>query len=303
LLPVGDFRTPLPRGVPLLAPLATAAPTVSQDVPAVVDDGLREAASRGRERRAREAAAEDKATRQRRIFMAIAVLFAIALLVGTMWPRIVNVLPASIGTMLGGTRSDTLTTEPLVRVPAAADSTADSTRGDSAGANSTPTVMAVANPQDSASSARYAIYFTTANTREAAMPDERIRALPSVALTPVADGAEQWYRLTVGAYTDRSEADALLRRMREEKLLGSGSIVRVPYALLLEDSVTADMAFARIAAFARRGIVAYALRQQDGRITIYTGAFELPRQATLLADSLRTTGIEPVLVLRTGRAF
>jgi hypothetical protein len=163
--------------------------------------------------------------------------------------------------------------------------------------------MSVANPQDSAAAARFAIYFTTANTREAAMPDERIRALPAVALTPVADGAEQWYRLTIGAYTDRSEAEALLRRMREEKLLGSGSIVRVPYALRLEDSVTSDMAFGRLAAFSRRGILAYALRQQDGRVTIYTGAFEFPRQATLLADSLRTTGIEPVLVHRTGRAF
>ena len=135
------------------------------------------------------------------------------------------------------------------------------------------------------------------------MPDERIRALPSVAMTPVADGAEQWYRLTIGAYTDRSEAEALLRRMREENLINSGTVVRVPYALRLEDSVAADLAFGRIAAFARRGILAYALRQQDGRVTIYTGAFEFPRQATLLADSLRTTGIEPLLVLRTGRAF
>ena len=302
LLPVGDFRTPLPRGVPLLAPLATASPIVSQEAPAVEDDGLREAASRGRERRAREAAAQDKATRQRRMFIAIALLFAVALLVGTMWPRIVNLLPAPVAGMFGGTATDTLPAEPMVRVPAAVDSSAnDTTQSDSASAS--PVIMSVANPQDSAAASRFAIYYTTANTREAAMPDERIRALPSVAMTPVADGAEQWYRLTIGAYTDRSEAEALLRRMRDEKLVNSGSIVRVPYALRLEDSVAADLAFGRIAAFARRGILAYALRQQDGRVTIYTGAFEFPRQATLLADSLRTTGIEPLLVLRTGRAF
>ena len=306
LLPVGDFRTPLPRGVPLVAPLATASPTVSQDAPAVDDDGLREAASRGRERRAREAAVEDKASRQRKTFIGIAILFALALVVGTMWPRIVSVLPAPIAELFGRSPSDTLSREPLVRVAAPVDGGAlDTLARDSAdaGTSATPSVMAVANPGDSASAARFAIYFTSANTREAAMPDDRIRALPSVAMTPVADGADQWYRLTIGAYTDRSEAEALLRRMRDEKLIGSGTIVRVPYALQLEDSVAADVAFARIAAFARRGIVAYALRQQDGRVTIYTGAFEFPRQATLLADSLRTTGIEPVLVLRTGRAF
>ena len=306
ILPVGELRTPLPRGVPLVVPLAEPKRTVSHDMPAFPDNELREAASRGRERRAREAAAQDKAARQRKLFGLVAVVFALALLVGTMWPRILDVLPAPVASMFGRTEPDSTASEPLVRVAAPIDSAAlDSARNNGDTTAAAPAVMDVANPQDSINAARFAIYYTSANTREAAMPDERIRALPSVAMTPVADGAEQWYRLTIGAYTDRSEADALLRRMRDEKLMGtgSGSIVRVPYALRLEDSVSGDQAFARLAAYARRGILAYALRQQDGSVTIYTGAFEAPRQATLLADSLRTTGIEPVLVLRTGRAF
>lgn len=305
LLPIGDYRSPLPRGVPLVVPLATASPTVSQDTPAVEvsDDG---GESRGRTRRAREAAAQDSAARRRRLAAIVFILFALALLIGTMWPSIVAVLPAPIAGLFGPGTPDSTRAEPLVKVPATIDSSAlDSTRRLDDGASNAPpaTILAVANPQDSAQAARFSIYFTSANTREAAMPDERIRALPSVAMTPIDDGTEQWFRLTIGAYTDRSEADALLRRMREEKLIGSGTIVRVPYALRLEHGVAADMAHARIATYARRGILAYALRQSDGLATIYTGAFEAPRQATRLVDSLRTTGIEPVLVLRTGRAF
>ena len=307
LLPVGDFRTPLPRGVPLVAPLATASPTVSQDTPSVPESVDADETSRGRTRRAREAAATDNAARQRRLFGLIFVIFAIAIVAGTMWPSIREMLPAPIAGMLGSSSPDTNAVEPLVRVPAAVDSSvldsagaADSVTDDTA----TAMELQVANLQDSAKAARYAIYFTSANTREAAMPDERIRALPSVALTPVVDSAgEPWYRLTVGAYDDRSEANALLQRMRDEKLIGSGSITRVPYALRLEEGLAADVAHARLAAYLRRGIIAYALRQVDGRVTIYTGAFENPQHATLLADSLRNTGVVPVLVLRTGRAF
>ena len=135
------------------------------------------------------------------------------------------------------------------------------------------------------------------------MPDERIRALPSVAMTPVVDSDGQWYRLTIGAYSDRSEAMALLNRMRDESLIGDGSVRSLPYALRLEQGIPVDVAHARVATFARRGILAYALRQKDGGVTIYTGAFGAPQEATLLADSLRATGMDPVLVFRTGRAF
>ena len=41
----------------------------------------------------------------------------------------------------------------------------------------------------------------------------------------------------------------------------------------------------------------------DSKATIVTGAFESPKQANILADSLQRIGITPVLIYRTGRAF
>jgi hypothetical protein len=161
----------------------------------------------------------------------------------------------------------------------------------------------IANPADSASAARYAVYFATANTRSGAMPDSKVRALEAVALSPVLEGNEQWFRVTVGAATSRADAEGLLARLRTDKVIGSGSIVSVPFAFRVESKVTTNLVPTRLAALGTRGIMAYALRQDDGSATIYTGAFESPLQATALADSLRAVGVAPVLVYRTGRGF
>ncbi len=307
VLPVGDYNAPYPAGVPVISPSDSVATDTSSSSSAAQDSATdSNEESRSRERRAREAAGQDGATRQRKFVVLTLILFAVAIALGTMWPRIAPMLPARIASLLGSTAADS-TSEPLVRVPAAIDSSVKDSLSASNSADvvipGTGEIPPVINPEDSTRAARFAIYFTSANTREAAMPDDRIRALPSVALTPVDDAAEVWYRLTIGAYTDRSEADALLRRMRDEKLIGSGSIVRVPYAIRLEKDISIDVAQARTASFVRRGIIAYALRQSDGSATIFTGAFETPHQAIRLADSLRSTGITPVLVHRTGRAF
>jgi hypothetical protein len=135
------------------------------------------------------------------------------------------------------------------------------------------------------------------------MPDPKVRSLEAVALSPVLEGNEQWYRVTVGAATARADAEALLTRLRNDKVIGSGSIVSVPFAYRIESKVTPALVPTRLAALATRGIIAYALRQSDGSATIYTGAFESPLQAATLADSLRGTGVAPVLVYRTGRGF
>jgi hypothetical protein len=163
--------------------------------------------------------------------------------------------------------------------------------------------LTVENAADSASASRYAVYFATANTRAAAMPDARVRALDAVALSPVAEGDEQWFRVTVGAAATRAQADSLLTKLRTQKIVGSGSIVSVPYALRLARNVTPTDIPSQLAELADRGIMAYALLQPDGSAIVYTGAFESPTQATLLADSLRALRVAPVLVYRTGRAF
>jgi hypothetical protein len=45
------------------------------------------------------------------------------------------------------------------------------------------------------------------------------------------------------------------------------------------------------------------MRQIDGTMRIYAGAFESPDQADRLARSLRAQGIDPVVVYRIGRPF
>ena len=109
----------------------------------------------------------------------------------------------------------------------------------------------------------------------------------------------------MGAGADSAQATALLTRLREAGEVGesSGSIIRVPYALRLEQGLAVDSTSAALERWRRRGVRAYALRQTDGTVTLFTGAFQTPAQATLLADSLQGAGIPPTLAFRTGRTF
>jgi len=309
LMPVGDTAFPTPPGIPLIA--APAAP------PAAPAHAAETAAPPKRESRARarEAAQKNEESRTRTRWVLLILLAAIAVAVGALWPQIAERLPAPFSSLLQReqpapdsaavvvppTRMDTMPTADSVRSDSVA---ADSTMGDSttSGAVASPPPP-IANPGDSASAARYAVYFATANTRSGAMPDSKVRALEAVALSPVLEGNEQWFRVTVGAATSRADAEGLLARLRADKVIGSGSIVSVPFAFRVESKLTTSLVPTRLAALATRGIIAYALRQDDGNATIYTGAFETPLQATALADSLRAVGVAPVLVYRTGRGF
>jgi outer membrane biosynthesis protein TonB len=193
-------------------------------------------------------------------------------------------------------------------IPPAAQSPAQAPTPSAAPARSAPppparAALTVANPDDAARAARYAIYVATSNTREGALPDPRLRGADATALSPVTDGGTRWYRLTVGAEATRADATALLARLRAQDPTVSGSIVALPYAFLVERGVAAAQVPARLTALASRGIFAYALRQGDGTGAIYTGAFESPEQARTLADSLRAVGMAPTLVYRTGRGF
>jgi hypothetical protein len=129
--------------------------------------------------------------------------------------------------------------------------------------------------------------------------------MPAVAISPVILDGGQWFRVTVGASADEAAATALLARLRTAKILGqtSGTIVRVPFAFRLEEGLSVEGAPRVIAEYDKRGISAYALRQDDGRVSLFTGAHETVEQAAFLADSLRTHGVKAVLVYRTGRAF
>ena len=313
LMPVGAPAFPTPPGIPLIAPPPPPPAAVAEPA---------EAPKRESKARARQAAQETSESRTRTLIVVLILLAAAIVAVGAFWPQLSARLPAPIAAFFTRT-APAPDSAAIVVPPTPMDSVpvVDSLRRDSLGnlipsdsataglADSTNAAMLaapllpVANPADSAAASRYAVYFATANTRAGAMPDPKVRTLEAVALSPVMEGSEQWYRVTVGAAAARADAEALLARLRTEKVIGSGSIVSVPFAFRIETKVTTNLVPTRLAALAARGIIGYALRQDDGSATIYTGAYESPLQATALADSLRAAGVAPVLVYRTGRAF
>jgi len=167
----------------------------------------------------------------------------------------------------------------------------------------------VSNPGDSAGAAAYSVQIVAANTIDGARAKLRDVALglPAAVISPMSLGADstRWYRLTVGAFADRQSAIAYLRQVRTTRKLDleAENVVRLPFALLLDGRVPRSMGKATAANYVARGLPAYALAQSDGTARIYAGAFETPEQAGLLADLLRTAGIEPVVAYRTGRGF
>ena len=97
----------------------------------------------------------------------------------------------------------------------------------------------------------------------------------------------------------------MLAALRDEDVLraGAGAVVRVPLALLLEAGVARSAAPARVAALATRGVLAYALVQDDGSVRLFAGAFETAAAAVPLDAELRAAGFAPQLAYRTGRTF
>ena len=297
VFPIGEPAPQAPAGVPVIALPRPTAPEVERVVA-----------------KARAVGSEDPKSRNTKLIAAVFAVLAIAIIVGVLWGKIVEMLPDSVAKTLSmgaatatpALTADTVTKVPAnARVPNAEPSTIPAT-GDTANSMRSGG-LTIANPQDSLLASAYAVYLVAGSTRESATPESRIQSLPAVAISPVIlDGdTVQWFRVTVGASEDKSSAEALLARLRTAKILGqaSGTIVRVPFAFRLEEGLTTDGAPRAIADYEKRGISAYALKQADGRVSLYTGAHETVQQARYLADSLRTRGVKAVLVYRTGRAF
>jgi hypothetical protein len=311
LMPVGEAAFPVPPGIPLIGPPQPPPPPAPRTNPQVVVPAS--------SARALDAAEEDTGGRRRRTLIAIVLIAAVAVAIGALWPQLVLRMPSAISRMMQPKPVDSaamvVPPTPMDTMPKADSTLKDSLPVDSLGRVASDSALPAAaapaasppppisNPADSASAARYAIYFTSANTRDAAMPDDRMKKLDAVAVSPVMEGAERWYRLTIGALPTRADAEALLVKFRSERMITSGSIVAVPLAFQLDKNVGASELSGRLSAWRTRGLVPYALRQGDGRLAIYTGAFETPTQGTVLADSLRATGVVPVMVYRMGRAF
>jgi hypothetical protein len=115
----------------------------------------------------------------------------------------------------------------------------------------------------------------------------------------------RWFKVIGGAFATRAAADSLLAGLRRRRVLdgGSGTVVRLPYAFLIESGVKETAVPGMLAQYADRGQPVYALRQPDGTAWLLAGAFESLEQSSLYAESLRASGIKPVLVYRKGRTF
>ena len=192
----------------------------------------------------------------------------------------------------------------ITRVIAA---TPDSAASDSAPAAEAPAVVPrVMNTEDSAQASVYAVELLAANTQAGAILKLQRdgKKLPAATFAPVVIQGARWFKVVSGAFANRTDAESLLVDLRRQKVLdaGRGTVVQVPFAFLI-DSVTASAVPGMIATYVERGEPVYALRQQDGTAWLLAGAFENREQASGYAESLRASGITPVLVYRKGRTF
>lgn len=166
------------------------------------------------------------------------------------------------------------------------------------------------NASDSASAAPFAVEVVAANTVSGANSviglGRAAESYPAPTVAPVVlGGSAVWYRAIVGAWPTRAGADSLLVSLRARGVVreGAGVVVRVPFALLLAGGVARDSANAVVTAWRARGVGAYGLLQDDGRVRVFAGAFETPSQAAPLAASVRDAGAVPVMAIRTGRTY
>jgi len=188
-------------------------------------------------------------------------------------------------------------------LPAVNSSGADS----AAGIPGTSPLPHIANAGDSASAAAFAIELMAANTQAGAILklQKDGKNLPAATFAPVMIQNAQWFKVIAGAFTARVDADTLLASLRRRKLLdaASGTVVRLPLAFLIDSAVPATAVAGMVATYADRGQPVYALRQPNGTAWLLVGAFESLEQSALYAESLRASGITPVLVYRKGRTF
>jgi hypothetical protein len=171
-------------------------------------------------------------------------------------------------------------------------------------------VAPAANVEDSASASAFTVELLVANTAEGANLFVRKNgaALPAAAVSPVSFDPERstWYRVTAGAYTRKYQADSLLLALRRSSVLtdSAGSVTRAPLALIVDSVPTqggiVDAVRGAVQKYADRGLPVYALIQDGGGARIYAGAFATAAQSAGLIRTLRSAGLNPVLVYRTG---
>ncbi len=167
--------------------------------------------------------------------------------------------------------------------------------------------LTIANPGDSAKSVGFAVELLAANTLEGAVLALIKDSLPGGTVSPALLGPARarWYRVVAGAFATRRGADSLLASLvrRKRAAEGTARVIQAPLGFRLEYNVPADTTPLALARWRRTGLPVYALVQEDGKVTIFAGAFERLDQAALLVPALRAASLAPDLAYRTGRTY
>lgn len=175
--------------------------------------------------------------------------------------------------------------------PAAATPAADTGRGP------------VANPADSANAAAYIVVI--ANVTDTTAAAQRLAASLRGQAAATWSPDAPWVRVSVGAFATEAAADTALRRLRRDGVLEpeSGYLLRAPLSLRLTTIADSAAAQDSLASWRARGLPAFALRQDDGSITLYAGAFESAEQAAAGQAALGAAAPTAAIAYRVGRAF
>lgn len=172
-------------------------------------------------------------------------------------------------------------------------------------ANDSFPVLPVTNPADSAAATGFAVELEQTLTPAFAILNiaGKYKGLPATSYAQVK--GTHYYQIVSGASPSQAGADSLLVRLRAAGTIpaGSGKVVTVPYAFLVQADVPASQVAARVASFARRAQPVYALRQPNGTARLYFGAFDSPQQAALAVPAVKKVVATPTLVFRIGRVF
>jgi hypothetical protein len=166
-------------------------------------------------------------------------------------------------------------------------------------------VLAPLNPGDSASASAYAVLLENTNGLSGAILDLNAKFGTLPATSYGLSLRSRLFELVSGAYPNRVGADSLLADLRARRILAAneGSVLVLPFAFLVQGNVAAAEVPARLRRASARALPVYALRQPNGAVNLYFGAYDSPQQAALAVPAVRKAGYEPALVYRIGRVF
>jgi hypothetical protein len=201
-----------------------------------------------------------------------------------------------LGLRAGSLRRDSVARDSVARETAA--------RAYVVPADSFPTPP-IADARDSATAAAWTVLLEETLTKSGAILnlEQKFKSVP--AGTFGINPRTRFFPVFAGAFATHAAADSLLAALRSAKVLGpaAGGVVSAPFAYLVQSDVPAAAATARVAVMRASGHPVYALRQANGTMHLYFGAYTTPQQAALAVPELRKAKQTPTLVYRVGRVF